>query len=183
MNVITRQEAMVAGLKRYYTGVACKRGHISERQVASRDCVECALENQRAGWPLRREKKLAQHKEWLARNPGYRRAYWEANKEQQKAWQDANRDLCNASTKRWREKNLESCRSKQRVRRTMRRAAEGKFTAADIARLLRAQKCKCAYCRTTLDRYHVDHILPVKLGGTHWPENLQLLCPTCNRRK
>jgi 5-methylcytosine-specific restriction endonuclease McrA len=30
---------------------------------------------------------------------------------------------------------------------------------------------------------HLDHILPEFMGGTAEPENLQLLCPTCNRRK
>jgi 5-methylcytosine-specific restriction endonuclease McrA len=25
--------------------------------------------------------------------------------------------------------------------------------------------------------------MPLKLGGSNWPENLQLLCRTCNLRK
>ena len=30
---------------------------------------------------------------------------------------------------------------------------------------------------------HLDHILPLALGGRHDDDNLQLLCGTCNMRK
>lgn len=32
-------------------------------------------------------------------------------------------------------------------------------------------------------RYHIDHIMPMALGGRSNPENLQLLCPRCNLTK
>lgn len=38
---ITRQEAIARGLKRYFTGKPCKRGHICDRYVLRRVCVEC----------------------------------------------------------------------------------------------------------------------------------------------
>ena len=41
MKIITRQEAIEQGLKRYYTGKPCKRGHYSERYF-TKGCVECA---------------------------------------------------------------------------------------------------------------------------------------------
>jgi 5-methylcytosine-specific restriction endonuclease McrA len=31
--------------------------------------------------------------------------------------------------------------------------------------------------------YHVDHKQPVSRGGSNWPENLAVTCPTCNLRK
>lgn len=39
--VITKADAIKQGLTRYYTGKPCKHGHISERQVANRQCCEC----------------------------------------------------------------------------------------------------------------------------------------------
>lgn len=53
-----------------------------------------------------------------------------------------------------------------------------------VPKLLKAQRSRCIYCRASLAKaYHVDHIMPLKLGGAHEPKNLQLLCPTCNVRK
>jgi len=42
MDIISRQEAKERGLKRFYTGVACKNGHDSERYVKSGGCIECS---------------------------------------------------------------------------------------------------------------------------------------------
>lgn len=41
MDVIIRGQAKAAGLKRYYTGVKCKHGHLSERFTSSGTCVTC----------------------------------------------------------------------------------------------------------------------------------------------
>lgn len=73
--------------------------------------------------------------------------------------------------------------------------AGGKFREKDIIDLLVKQKEKCVYCETifypdgrpiydvTGKKFHVDHIMPVKLGGSNHPENLQLLCAKCNLAK
>jgi hypothetical protein len=45
MMIITRQEAKARGLKRYYTGVPCSRGHRSERRVADKKCLKCTKED------------------------------------------------------------------------------------------------------------------------------------------
>lgn len=41
---------------------------------------------------------------------------------------------------------------------------------------------KCAKCGAT-ERVHVDHIVPVALGGTDARKNLQALCQPCNNKK
>ena len=43
----------------------------------------------------------------------------------------------------------------------------------------------CIYCRASLRRKpsDIDHVLPLVRGGSDDIENLQLLCPGCNRRK
>lgn len=38
---ISRRDALLLGLKRYFTGKPCKRGHISERGTINRFCIEC----------------------------------------------------------------------------------------------------------------------------------------------
>lgn len=39
--IMSRQEARVKGLTRYFTGEACKHGHNSQRLVSNKNCVEC----------------------------------------------------------------------------------------------------------------------------------------------
>lgn len=44
--IVSRSEAVRQGLKKYYTGKPCKRGHLSERRVSTNDCVTCSKERQ-----------------------------------------------------------------------------------------------------------------------------------------
>lgn len=41
MEIISQMDAARKGLARYFTGKPCKRGHLSERYVASGTCCEC----------------------------------------------------------------------------------------------------------------------------------------------
>lgn len=57
----------------------------------------------------------------------------------------------------------------------------GEHFYCDVLWLYDQQRGECANCSAALsDRYHVDHFVPVSLGGSDWPHNLQLLCPGCN---
>jgi hypothetical protein len=40
MKIITRKEALAQGLKRYFTGKPCKRGHVAERSTSA-GCYTC----------------------------------------------------------------------------------------------------------------------------------------------
>jgi hypothetical protein len=44
--IITRHDAMMHGLPRYFTGQTCRRGHIAERRTDNSDCAECVRERQ-----------------------------------------------------------------------------------------------------------------------------------------
>jgi 5-methylcytosine-specific restriction endonuclease McrA len=51
-------------------------------------------------------------------------------------------------------------------------------------RMLEAQGHSCYYCDVPLfGVYHVDHMTPISRGGSNWPENLCIACPTCNISK
>lgn len=87
--------------------------------------------------------------------------------------------------KAWKEAHREQCNAHSRNRHARKRAAEGHHTAEDIARILAAQNDRCAICSCALfdKKYEVDHIMPLSLGGSNWPRNLQITCEACNRSK
>ena len=60
-NTISREEAAKRGLSRFWTGCPCKAGHIAERYVSNRQCVQCNA-----------EKTLARERQRRAADPSYR---------------------------------------------------------------------------------------------------------------
>lgn len=60
----------------------------------------------------------------------------------------------------------------------------GRLPRGTVSRIGVQQRWKCAICRCNIkNKYHVDHIIPLALGGLHVPRNIQLLCGPCNLRK
>lgn len=160
--VIGRQDAINAGLSRYFTGKPCKRGHIAERGANHKHCVACLREDAAAYYA----ENAAAH---LTRTNRYRRNNPEAAAE---------------TFKRWAEKNRDKIRANVRKRRAVKSGADGFHVAADVQQIFKAQRGKCAHCKTGVRTgYHVDHIQPLSKGGSNWPRNLQVLCARCNVRK
>jgi len=87
-------------------------------------------------------------------------------------------------SRKWRCDNPEKRAAADRNKKANRKGAPGKHTKADIMRIGNAQKWKCGWCRSSIKNdYHVDHVKPLSKGGTNWPNNLLLSCPSCNMRK
>lgn len=64
----SRKDALLVGSRRYFTGKACKRGHISARQAPGGTCVECNKENTRARYRKNPKLYAAKAKNWRNRN-------------------------------------------------------------------------------------------------------------------
>lgn len=95
-----------------------------------------------------------------------------------------NRQKAVLMTAKWGKENPEKRRANQAGYRARKRGAEGRHSGADIEMLMRLQKRRCACCQVCIkDKYHIDHIHPLVLGGSNDRSNLQLLCPTCNTKK
>lgn len=83
--------------------------------------------------------------------------------------------------------NKEIILSRNRNRRAL-KLSSGTHSAIDIKSIYDNQRGLCANCKINLievgaGKYHVDHIMPLVLGGANGKENLQCLCPACNLRK
>lgn len=123
------------------------------------------------------ERALAVQKQWRAKNPA-KKATSSAN------WAANNPEKRRDSRNRWSKANPEQVNALTRLYRARKRGATGLHTAADVLALMAAQKCKCAVCRTDITKaYHVDHNMPLVLGGSNDKTNIQLLCPSCNTSK
>lgn len=86
-----------------------------------------------------------------------------------------------ARVRKYRKENPEKVREWS-VNRDKRK--HGRLPRGTVKRLCEMQRGKCANCCTSLDAgFHVDHIMPLARGGQHVPDNIQILCPTCNVRK
>lgn len=74
-----------------------------------------------------------------------------------------------------------------RVAGSNRRARElnapGRYTRADIEAKLELQGGLCYYCHNRLDTFDIEHKIPLSRGGSNWPANIALSCPSCNNLK
>jgi len=137
------------------------------------------------------EADKAATKAWRERNPdkvaGQRSRYRKKHPEKKiliAAWHKANPNKIKKIMRKYYDNNYEKVYARCRTRQANVRGAAGKFCDKDIKIILERQKYKCAECKTSIkDYYEVDHVMPIALGGSNWPKNLQCLCRKCNNRK
>lgn len=100
----------------------------------------------------------------------YRRKYPDRGKAQSDAYYAAHKDDV-----------LENSRN----RRARKAGNGGEHTKEDIELLWQLQRGKCVFCLKPLKRgaFHIDHHLPLALGGSNDRGNLRLLHKKCNLEK
>ena len=106
-----------------------------------------------------------------------------------KAWADKNperhREINRLATRRFYRKHPDAAKRNCQNRRARLAGLMGSVSAGIEASLAKKQRGLCACCRAKLlgSTSHLDHVMPLALGGKHEDENLQLLCATCNLSK
>jgi len=124
-----------------------------------------------------KEKLKQRFKNWYEKNREYALA-------KHRQWTEDNKDHIRAYSLSYKEKNPDKLRECWNKRRERIKNQKTKLSVGLIDRLKTLQKNKCAICKKHLgDNYHLDHIVPIKLGGEHHDSNMQLLHSSCNMKK
>lgn len=168
---------------------------------------ECDLKRRQTEKYQAWQKEYSKHRsrvrseEQKAKDKAYTEAHKEAIATRMKKYRAENKDKINEyrrahyltpsykeSLSKLKAKYPENFRRRAQNRRTRKLHAEGSYAPQDIVSLFAWQKGLCAGCDASLvisgrGKFHIDHYLALSLGGTHWPNNLQLLCPKCNFSK
>ena len=127
---------------------------------------------------------IASSSAYRAANPEYNAAYYAANGEAERARCEAYR-ANNINRRRISDaaRHLANPEASQ-TRRALKRGAGGVLSKGLAAKLMVLQKGKCPCCGKPLgNNYHMDHIMPLALGGSNTDNNIQLLRATCNNQK
>ena len=126
---------------------------------------------------VKRAERIAAVKKWQAENK-------ERDMENKARWRAANKHRFSKYAATWRAKNPEAARLFKQTRRARKRNSQGKLSKDLRKSLFSLQKGKCPCCAQPLgDDYHLDHKMPLALGGSHTDNNMQLLRSLCNRQK
>lgn len=123
------------------------------------------------------EKVLAKNIRWQAANP-------EKVKAIRKKYYEKNREKLRVDSARRHASTPEANRLRKHVRRAREKSNGGLLSPGIVEKLFALQKGKCACCGLPLGKeYHIDHIMPIALGGPNEDRNVQLLRKKCNLSK
>lgn len=205
MEILLRKDAVKQGLKRYFNGVPCPRGHIAERLVKG-GCLVCDRADTLARARANSEDRARRTREYRALNPEKvakaKKEYRATNPLKVKAWKSAsqkrNRASANLRQRRYVEANKDAVYARTEA---WAKANPGKVCAS--TRRYQADKLQrtppwanhyeiqgmyelaSVFRGVGLD-VEVDHAIPLRgrvVSGLHVPDNLQLINSTSNKFK
>jgi 5-methylcytosine-specific restriction endonuclease McrA len=119
-----------------------------------------------------------------AKNAIYRKSNIQKYQQQAVAWYAENIERARASRKAWGVANPGKRKAYNQNRRANKINNGGRLSADIVKKLFQLQRGKCACCgQPLMKNYHLDHIMPLALGGMNDDLNVQLLTQRCNNQK
>jgi 5-methylcytosine-specific restriction endonuclease McrA len=162
--------------------------NLEYRQSHARELAERARERRLAHPGLEAERHrrnyLANRERFAERDARYYREHREEKLAYQRAYRATHREKRAEDMRRWQAEHPEMVAANSRRRSARKRNAGGDHSADDVAAQYLRQHGHCYWCGEKVGRgYHVDHVIPLALGGSNGPENLVVACPACNQSK
>jgi cell division septation protein DedD len=193
--VISRAQAKTLGLKTYFTGNPCLRGHIALRQTASETCTQCAKEKHKARYAADPTPYIARRMAAYIANPEAERekmrGHYQKNKGVQAAKSReryyADPESRRAASREWAARNPEKRKAQHIKRRAQKQNAAAAWSVELTALVaLEAAGLTAMRERCTGISWHVDHMLPLigrTVCGLHVWNNLQVIPAAMNMGK
>lgn len=154
----------------------CRKCGAMDRNADGR-CKSCRRAIDRK-WREANKEKVAYN------NRKHREANRDKVSELNRKWREANPEKNSERNRKWREANPEKRKVLNHNRRARIKGNGGTLSKAIVQTLMTLQKGKCACCGKSLKHgHHLDHVIPIALGGTNTDDNVQLLTPACNLSK
>jgi 5-methylcytosine-specific restriction endonuclease McrA len=177
MTICGRCGAVIAGGRCKACEAAVRR---SDGYVAARQAWVAANRNHLSQYRRDRYQRSAEERR------RYSREWYAANTERARAarvsWIKENAEKNRSYKRAWARRNKEYLRLKDRKRRRL--IGADRLSRGILERLQKLQRGKCACCGRPLGRdFHLDHIVPLALGGRNIDANVQLLRARCNQQK
>lgn len=185
----------------------CKPCVAAKQKVYNKDNAKAIARHKKIVYDANIEKIRERNKLYYQKNSGVIKArsikhHYDNHEEvlaRKRAYHHKNKDLINkkkrnnrknnpehfaALDREWRKRNKEKVAEMKRRYKHKRRSSEGRLSKGVADKLYELQKGKCACCAGSIkDGYHIDHIMPLALGGKNTDDNIQLLRPKCNQVK
>jgi hypothetical protein len=172
-NIISKEYAIKLGLKRFFTGIPCKYGHIDERFVSTRRCVTCCNISRNKHRAENKDKYDQQLAEWCEKN---KTKVAEYDKERYHDNKQYHRDKRN----RWHKNNPHRGNEWSAARRARKLSQTPEMTESEKQEIKNIYYRAWCYSQVEIWNFHVDHVIPLAKGGLHHPSNLQVLEATQN---
>ena len=139
-------------------------------------CKPCRKEYRVAN----KERRAESYNDWYQRN-------LERTRAAKRQWYFDNLERSRATNKKWYQEHPEYNRANQARRRAQKAKtlSDPKGVKAIYELSVRGIDIKCYLCGkvTEPNDRHVDHVIPLSMGGNHSPDNLAIACSSCNLKK
>lgn len=184
MKIISKQEAVAQGLTSYFTGKACKHGHIALRHVWNSGCSECS----RLREPTKSARRRTLHPEKIKE---YKRRDYEKRKAKVLAscarYRKENKEARNKYFRQYKKEHSGLVAASNKKRDLAKKNRVPKWLTSDDVWIIK-EIYALAALRTKLTkvRWHVDHIVPLQgrmVSGLHTPANLRVVLGKDNLTK
>ena len=201
LHIISRKAAKQFGLKRYYTGKPCVKGHVEERLTSTGQCYGCLRSNEYKAvkkasdtnyYKENKENVLKQVYKYVQENKELiieRRKKWYANNKEKrlayhKEWSQKNEKKLKQYQKQWRYQNRDICNAHATKHFLAKKNRTPPWLKDCHLKAIETEYSLAAWCSKVMGiKYHVDHIIPLRgklVSGLHVPWNLQVIPATDN---